>query len=546
MRSLSLILLLFLLWSSCRAPKSKTVDPWLDYRKAYNFLNKDIDSAFFYFNRSASNASDKVQVALAYYNMALIQSNAGDDYGAQESLTNSLKHLDENKKEHRGYLASDYNQLGMTFYNLGENREAITYYQMALKYADDVKLRPYILNNEGNSFQALKVYDKTIGCYKAVLGSVDKTGIVYARALTNLANTRWMQDHHYNAVPELLESLAIRLRQKDVWGENSSYAHLADFYTVSKPDSARWYAQKMLYTATRLRSPDDQQQALKKLILLSPAEQSRAYFKQYQARADSLQTKRNVAKNQFALIRYNVERAKADNIQLQKINTERNYQLVVVALFTLAAAFIGFYLYKRRRRRLLLESDRRLQESKLRLSQKVHDKVANGIYSIMSEVEHLPQLDRTVLLDKLENMYNVSRNVAHDEAESAVDFAERISAMINAFKSDLIKIGVEGNKTELWQTVRSETREELLLVIQELMVNMSKHSHATKAYVGFSADNGRLLFEYRDDGIGFVGTAAAGYGIESTVSRIQALNGTINFEGVGTKGLHVWIQLPIY
>src|SRR6202042_3842448 len=97
------------------------------------------------------------------------QANAGDDYGAQESLTLSLKKLDEHKASDRAYLASDYNQLGMTFYNLGENEQAIQYYQLALKFADDPKLRPYILNNEGNSYQYLKDYTKSIACYQAVL-----------------------------------------------------------------------------------------------------------------------------------------------------------------------------------------------------------------------------------------------------------------------------------------------------------------------------------------------------------------------------------------
>lgn len=531
---------------TCQRPKSKTVDQWADYRKAYNFLNTNSDSAFYYFNRSATNSTDKKQVASAYQGMALIQTNAGDNYGAQESLISSLKSLDEHDPQDRDYLARDYNGLGMCCYNLNEFEQALNYYTLALQYPDAPVLRSNILNNRGNAAKELKSYSKALNDYDAAMNITEKTGTTYARILTNLAMAKWLQNPAYDPAPELRRSLKIRIQENDVAGINSSYTHLSEFYTKSHPDSAIRYAEKMKTIAIKLHNPDDQLSALRKLIQLSPAAVSKAYFKQYQAIEDSADIKRNAAKNQFAVIRYNVEKAKSENIQLQKKNTERNYQLLVVTLVAIAGAFIGLWLYKRRKRRMLAEADRRLQESKLHLSQKVHDKVANGIYRIMSEVEHLPEIDRLVLLDQLENMYNVSRNVAHDEPESVIDFAERISTMLYAFKRDSLRIGVDGNKTELWQTVSLEVREQLLLVLQELMVNMSKHSRATQAYVGFSAEGGLLRLEYRDDGVGIEEADGAGKGIQNTVSRIKALNGLINFDGKETNGVRVLIQLPIH
>lgn len=545
LRNLLLFVALLLTLSACRNKAAKKpVDQWADYRKAYGFMNTNADSAFYYFNRSATNPIDKKQVASAYQGMALIQTNASDNYGAQESLINSLKSLDERDPTNRDYLARDYNGLGMCCYNLHEFPQALNYYDLALRYADAPVLRSNILNNRGNAAKELKSYTKALNDYEAAMKITGKSGTTYARILTNLAMAKWLQNPAYDPIPELRRSLNIRIHENDVPGTSSSYTHLSEVYTKSHPDSAIRYAEKMQTIAIKLHNPDDQLSALRKLIELSPPAVSKTYFKQYQAIEDGAETKRNTAKNQFAVIRYNVEKAKIENLRLQKKNTERVYQLLVVTLLAVAGAIVGLWLYKRRKRRMLAESDRRLQESKLRLSQKVHDKVANGIYRIMSEVEHLPQIDRAILLDQLENMHNVSRNVAHDEAESAVDFAERIRAMLYAFKRDSLKIAVDGNKTELWHMVGLEAREQLLLVIQELMVNMSKHSHATQAYVGFSKENGHLRLEYRDDGVGLKGAQTAGMGIQSTVSRIKALHGTINFDAVGTRGLRVTIQLP--
>jgi tetratricopeptide (TPR) repeat protein len=207
---------------------------------------------------------------MAYQNMALIQSDASDNYGAQESLTLALRSLDEHDPKNRGHLAEDYNQMGMTFYNLNNNTQALPYYALALQYADSPQLRSYFLNNQGNAYKELKAYGKALASYNAVIRIVGTKGTAYARTLTNLATTKWLQNLHYNAAPELLQSLVIRLREKDIWGENSSYKHLAEFYMDTKPDSALWYAQKMFGAAAKLKSPDDELAALRKLITLVP------------------------------------------------------------------------------------------------------------------------------------------------------------------------------------------------------------------------------------------------------------------------------------
>jgi len=535
-----------LVLSACRQSELKhSVDPWADYRKGYDWLSKNQDSAFFYFNRSATSAADKFQVALAYQNMAFIQGDAGDNYGAQESLTQSLRSLDEHIPKHRSYLAADYNQLGMTFSNLNDHQRAIGYYKVALQYTEDPQLKQYFLNNQGNSYKDLKQFADAVLSYQAALLITGHQGLSYARVITNLATTKWLQSRRYDPTHELWRALAIRLRENDLPGQNSSYAHLSDYYTDSRPDSALWYAQKMLVTAGKLHNADDQLYALGKLISLTPTREAKIYFRRYQSINDSVQSKRNVAKNQFAVIRYEVEKAKSENLELQQKNSQRRYQLIAVMASSLLAAGAGFWSYSKRKQRMQAEAECNIQESKLRLSQKVHDKVANGIYRTMSEVEHQPDIDRTSLLDQLEKIYDVSRNIAHDEPELSLDFTERISSMLYAFKKPAARLAVTGNEPDLWEKVGSDIKEQLSLVLQELMVNMSKHSKATQAHVGFSAEDHYLLIEYQDDGVGLGDKSKPGKGISGTVSRIEALHGSVSFGAGEVKGLHVSIRLPI-
>jgi len=546
-KKLILISLVTLILPACRrTQKAVAHDPWADYRKGYIFWKTNLDSSFFYFNRAAVSQVDKKQSALAYYDMSLIQSDAGDHYGAQESLTQSLKLLDTHLSEDRYNLAIDYDGLGMTCYDLNDYAQALNYYQLALPYAEDKSLQALILNNTGNACKGLKAYDRALNYYRQVIRLTGTANDNYARTLTNMAITKWLRDRQYDAGPELRRSLAIRLRFNDKLGENSSYAHLADFYMDNRPDSALYYANKMLAVAGSLQSPDDELEALQKLIVLSSPAETKAYFRRYQTLGDSLGKSRNVAKNQFALIRYNVEKSKAENLQLQKENAAKEYQLTGVQIMVALGSLFSVFWYRKRKQRLQLEAENSIRKNKLMVSQKVHDVVANGIYRVMNEVEFNEKIDRNDLLDKLDLMYKQSRDITYEsEDQSSDDFADNLKRLLSAFKSKSIKLAIVGNEMKLWQKVGGEIKKQLQPVLQELMVNMSKHSQASQALIGFESNDTFLIIVYRDNGIGMPADVQLGNGLKSTVSRIKSLNGKLKFETPPVKGLQLQITIPI-
>jgi signal transduction histidine kinase len=518
---------------------------WADYKKGYAFLSTRKDSAYWYFNQAANRSPSKQVVALAYYNMAMIQTDGGDYYGAQESLTQSLRSLNEHEQKDWDYLATDYNELGMTCTRLNNYRQALNYYRLALHYIRDSTFRPYILNNRGNAYKKLGQYPDAIASYGEAMRLNGKINTTYARILTNLATARWLYDPHNNPVPDLMKALAIRKQRHDIWGQNSSYAQLSDFYIKTRPDSARRYAQLMLKVADILQSPDDEIEALRKLILLSPASRTKAYFGRYGQLTDSLETRHNEAKNQFALIRYNVERNKADNLRLQKENAERNYELSGLLLLTVAGTLSALFWYRKRKQRIRQDAENLVQQNKLRLSQKVHDVIANGIYGVMNEVEYSDQFDRDDLLDKLEAMYELSRDISHEKDEPAGDTAVQINRLFQTFKSKTIRLAISGNEAELWEQVNDPIKGQLMLILRELVVNLNKHSRASQAAIMFELKEGILRISYRDNGVGIPETVQTGNGLRNTVSRITALNGRITFDTRTGKGAWLQIEVPL-
>jgi signal transduction histidine kinase len=511
------------------------------YQKAVSFWDRQNDSAFYYFNKAANNSRDSLQTAKAYNGMAEIQSDAGDYFGSQESLSVSLRSLNEANRKHFSTLCADYNELGTNSLKLKNYSAAIGFYEQALKFTGDEESQATIFNNQANAYQKKKEYGQALQRYAIAIGQTKKNGKTYARILTNMAMTKWLQHPGYKAAPELLKALYIRRQANDVWGENSSYVHLAEYYTSSRPDSALFYARKMYTVATRLDSPDDRLDALQRLVRLSPPHAAKTYFTTYQLLNDSLQTARNASKNQFALVRYDTEKAKTENLRLQKDNTEKKFALLRkdILLYSSLGMFallgLAAWLWYRKRQ----------QQMALRFSQKVHDEVANGLYRVMKRVENEEAIEKGSLLDDIEALYERSRDISYEDAPSRSDgFDLQINRLLADLAGSDIKVAVVGNMADLWGPVDAEQKKELLQVLQELMVNMRKHSSATLVTLNCSRKTGCLEISYSDNGRGFNENFQQGNGLRNTVSRIQQFGGTVTFGNKEPHGASVRIVLP--
>jgi len=508
-----------------------------DYDKGVSFFDRQNDSAYYYFNKAATSSKDSLQIALAYNYMAVLQSEAGDYYGSQESLLASLKYLDEQNENDSNCLIADFNVLGRTSADLKNYNTAIIYYDRALRLINNDYSKIIALNNKAVAYEGERNYTEAIAIYRSILDQSKREKKEYARILTNLAKAQWSKDSNYKAAPELMHALQIRKEENDNWGLNSSYAHLADYYSHSRPDSALIYAHQMYAMAQQLNSPDDKLEALQKLITLSSPMLTKDYFLKYQHLSDSLQTSRNAAKNQFALIRYETEKNKADIFRLEKENSQKKVQIIkqwIIIAGIIGILIIAFVWYKNR-----------IRQHQLKTSRKVHDVVANGLYHIITRLEHQQSIEKEQLLDEIEVLYEKSRDLSYEEpAIGNTDFQTKVSKLRTSFVSPDTTVVVAGINEINWGSIREQTKAELEPVLQELMVNMKKHSSAKNVAIRFEKAGSILKVHYQDDGIGLPITPRYGNGLKNTENRIKRLGGRIIFGNTDQKGLKIEIILP--
>ena len=490
---------------------------------------------------------------MAYHYMAVIQSDAGDYFGSNESSLTSLKFL--NKKNHKSFdcLSSNYNELGVNNLNLKNYDDALRYYDLAIQYSNDQASELVILNNKALVYREKQDYLEAIKIYNQILPKNEGNNIEHARALSNITLTKWLQDPRYHAASNFLKALQLRERSDDLWGQNSSYSHLSDYYSKTNTDSALFFAQKMYTVAKKIASPDDQLGALQKLINLSPSLSTKRYFEIYQQLNDSVTVARSAAKNQFALIRYESEKNFNDNLKLQKENTDKKYELIkqqillfLTCLVLVSSIVTASFWFIKRKKKLTLESQNAIRNSQLKTSKRIHDVVANGLYRIMTEIENQNDIEKEYILDKIEDLYEKSRDISYENyLPNHQPFNETISTLLQSFATSSTKILIAGNAPTMWLKVNHGVKFEIEHIIQELMVNMRKHSGASNVGLKFKDNGNQIDIYYTDNGIGLSDAILYKNGLKNTGNRIEVIKGAITFDTKLDKGLKIHISFPV-
>jgi signal transduction histidine kinase len=78
--------------------------------------------------------------------------------------------------------------------------------------------------------------------------------------------------------------------------------------------------------------------------------------------------------------------------------------------------------------------------------------------------------------------------------------------------------------------------------IAEALTNVAKHAQATHAELSVQHEDGQLMIDVRDDGVG--GADSAGSGISGLRDRIEALDGEMQIASAPGYGTHLHARIP--
>jgi signal transduction histidine kinase len=131
------------------------------------------------------------------------------------------------------------------------------------------------------------------------------------------------------------------------------------------------------------------------------------------------------------------------------------------------------------------------------------------------------------------------RELAHGMLPSALTRGG-LHAAVDAFVSRLdLAVDVD----VLSERLPTDIEASAYFIVAEALTNVVKHAHASQATVRAAVDDGVLVLEVRDDGVG--GTDHEGHGLTGIADRVDALGGRLVIQSPVSEGTALVARLPL-
>nr|WP_321237547.1 tetratricopeptide repeat protein [uncultured Psychroserpens sp.] len=431
------------------------------------------------------------------------------------------------------------NDLGKIYRQKKDYKEALKIYRNGLKLAKKKRDINIILNNIGYVFlkenelqKALEYFDSA---YKKALKNKDTLNV--ARSLDNLGFTKSKMKID-GAEKDLIEALKIREKENYSLGIAHSCENLArHFHSIKDSVKALFYSDRVIYLAKETNNLEQIESALRLKIDLGDDLVIRDYINI----RDSLDDKKEADRISFNHYVYQYDK-KEKELQRSKLENERQKNIKLIYLFSgllvlLGSIFLYFILKSRHKKDKLQQ----VFNTESRISKKVHDEVANDVFQIMTTLQSTKQNE--ALIDDIEQIYVKTRDISkeHSVIDLEGNFEDILNDLILSYNTVETNTIAKGISKVNWDAVSELKRVTIYKVLQELFINMKKHSQASIVVLTFETNRKKMLINYSDNGIGC--DLKKGTGLLNVENRIASINGTITFDSEINKGFKVKLRV---
>ncbi|MFH6994198.1 ATP-binding protein [Flavobacterium sp. FlaQc-48] len=487
--------------------------------------------------------------------MASIQQINGDYYGSKETLTEALPFI----KKRGIYTVSINNFFGIADKELYLYNDAIYYYKEAMKDCTDSITKQIPFSNIAAVYIQQKKYTEAILILNSILKKVPDdtpTTLSKARIKDNLGYAYFKKGMNEKGLLLMDESLKMRNQDDDTYGSIESNLHLAEYFAKTDPKKSNQYALNAYKIATKLNSIDERLEGLEFLILNHSGNENTQYAQKYITLNDSIIKIRNNFKNKFAKIKYDSKKEKDENqkLRLEKIENlyalqEAKYQRIFFIIGMASLILLLLYLRKFYQNRNRIEKIKTAYDTETRIAKDIHDELANDVFNTITftQTQSLTKEEvKETLLQKLNFIYTRVRGISRENntIDTGTNYAVSLKEMLSTYNSEHTNIIINSIEKINWDTIDDVKKVTIHRILQELMVNMKKHSQASIVVLKFENTANTILIHYTDNGKGCEKEKIKKNGLQNMENRILAIKGTITFETEPDKGFKVKISMP--
>ncbi|MFZ4435838.1 MAG: tetratricopeptide repeat-containing sensor histidine kinase [Flavobacterium psychrophilum] len=554
----------------------------------YLITNKD--SAYYYYYQ-AEKLYQKLKVkekqALILFKKALLLIQEGNYIESEIQVSKSLLLL----KGTTNYelLFSAYSILGSDFEKLEEYDNALKYYLLAddilkLMKKNDPDFDSRFNYNLTASINLSFIYEK-LGNHKKAneqLASLvtddvkEKWPKEYAVILNNLGNIKMISGDLAGAYPLFINALKI---SKQFHFEDNlvyEYINLGEYFYKSKDfTKSKFYLKEALKLGLKINATDEIKTTLKFLVKVDAFDRFH-YYEMYIRVTDSLAKAQRISRNKYARIEFETEAVEEEN---KVLSTKITYILFGSLLIIFALVLVLIYRYIQNQKReiefriaqqkaeeeifeLLKEYQLKLSITKEleqnRISKELHDGVMNRLYGARMQLGIWNESDtkeakekRLIYVDLLQEIELEIRSISHDLrseiVDNQLDFMSLLYNMIQLQNEIGETAFVFETPNEIdWDTIDSVLKINLFRIVQECLLNATKHANARECKVTITIVENNLILQIQDDGIGFdILATKPGIGLTNMQERAKTIKAQLTIRSTPSVGTVVLMKVKI-
>ncbi len=152
-------------------------------------------------------------------------------------------------------------------------------------------------------------------------------------------------------------------------------------------------------------------------------------------------------------------------------------------------------------------------------------------------------------LDLLEESIKEIREISHNMMPGALTklgLSTALKQFVNKINS-LGELQIELQIIELKERLNEKIETTLYRVVQEALSNIFRHAEATKVSIELVIHEKELVLIIEDNGKGFDNQRVGkeGIGIKNVTTRVEYLNGSVNFDSAIGRGTSVIVEIPL-
>ena len=188
--------------------------------------------------------------------------------------------------------------------------------------------------------------------------------------------------------------------------------------------------------------------------------------------------------------------------------------------------------------------------TELRISDTIHEKGQFTLQSLHEWIERSPELtNKEKRLKEIEELQQTYREIstANIGIDAGQNFALQLIETIEYFSNTDRKIVINSIELIDWDKISVYKKVALYRVIQELLVNMKKHSDCTIANISITKSWNRVNVRYSDNGSKkAIDQKTPKKGMQLMEKRLYSVGGRITFDTNKNAGFSANFFIPIY